>query len=117
MSPGERRMYYHSFCAAAGRWTVGLATSRDGIAWRKQGPIFSGAPDGGGFDGGGAAACHVVRDGASRKCANTFRRPGKGVATTVIPACQCMSPWRPPGLCPGLPVRTSLLMRLQVSAR
>ena len=69
VSPSERRMYYHSFCAASRKWTVGLATSRDGISWRKQGPIFSGGPDGGAFDGCGAAACHVVRDGASRKCA------------------------------------------------
>ena len=67
VSPSERRMYYHSFCAAAGKWTVGLATSRDGISWRKQGPVFSGGPDGSAFDGRGAAACHVVRDAGSRK--------------------------------------------------
>jgi len=57
--PRDMRMYYHSFDASAGRFKVGLAVSRDGFNWTKQGPVFEGGPAGA-FDAAGAAACQVV---------------------------------------------------------
>ena len=69
VGPRDMRMYYHSFDAAAGRWTVGVATSEDGFKWAKRGPIFAGGADGAAFDACGASAHHVVRDVAARRCA------------------------------------------------
>jgi hypothetical protein len=34
------RMYYFSFDRSRRRFVIGLATSRDGFKWDKQGPIF-----------------------------------------------------------------------------
>lgn len=67
--PKDMRMFYHSFCARTQRWTVGWASSQDGFSWRRQGALFSGGDDAAAFDGGGAAACHVVRDFATERCA------------------------------------------------
>ena len=61
-------MFYHSFDASTETWTVGTATSKDGFVWTKRGPIFAGSGSRGDFDGKGAAACHVVRDYASKRC-------------------------------------------------
>lgn len=54
------RMYYHSFDAAAGKFKIGMATSKDGFNWVKGGPVFEGGRPGD-FDAAGAAACQVVR--------------------------------------------------------
>ena len=64
--PKDMRMFYHSFDAAAQRFTVGLATSQDGFRWEKRGPVFAGG-DAGAFDACGAAARCVVRDFDTRK--------------------------------------------------
>jgi hypothetical protein len=59
--PRDLRMYYHSFDAAAAKWTVGVALSADGLKWERGVPVFAG----GGrhpFDAAGAAARHVVQD-------------------------------------------------------
>lgn len=56
----DMRMYYHSFDAAAGKFKVGLATSRDGFTWKKEGVVFEGSSNKQDFDGAGAAACFVV---------------------------------------------------------
>jgi hypothetical protein len=53
------RMYYHSYDAAAGKFKVGMATSKDGFQWSKAGPVFEGG-SAGDFDAAGAAACQVV---------------------------------------------------------
>ncbi|WIA38670.1 hypothetical protein OEZ86_001976 [Tetradesmus obliquus] len=65
--PRDMRMYYHSFDAAAGKFKVGLATSKDGFQWSKAGPVFEGGAAAGDFDAAGAAACQVVRDPDSRQ--------------------------------------------------
>lgn len=64
-------MFYHSFDGARQRWVIGTAVSKDGFVWRKQGPVFAGSPedDTGSFDCRGAAAAHVVRDFATKRCA------------------------------------------------
>lgn len=64
--PRDMRMYYHSYDAAAGRFRVGLAASKDGFSWQKQGPVFDGGSSSGDFDAAGAAACHVVSGQAIR---------------------------------------------------
>ena len=61
------RMFYHSFNAAAQKWTVGWAASEDGFSWKRGGALFSGGDDTSAFDGAGAAACHVVRDFATKR--------------------------------------------------
>eukprot|EP00775_Hariotina_reticulata_P008734 gene8734-8914_t len=66
VGPRDMRMYYHSFDASARKFKVGLATSRDGFNWVKQGPVFEGGPAGS-FDAVGAAACQVVRDPDSKR--------------------------------------------------
>eukprot|EP00878_Enallax_costatus_P028473 GHUV01030757.1.p1 GENE.GHUV01030757.1~~GHUV01030757.1.p1 ORF type:complete len:257 (+),score=73.00 GHUV01030757.1:298-1068(+) len=63
--PSDMRMYYHSFDAAAGKFKIGIALSKDGFNWRKGGVIFEGGKAGE-FDAGGAAACQVVRDPDSK---------------------------------------------------
>ena len=68
VGPKDMRMFYHSFDATAETWTVGTATSKDGFVWTKRGPIFAGSSSRADFDGKGAAACHVVRDYASKRC-------------------------------------------------
>lgn len=60
--PRDMRMYYHSFDRTAQRFRVGLATSRDGFKWDKQGPIFEGGSSPDDFDARGAASRCVVRD-------------------------------------------------------
>ena len=67
VGPRDMRMYYHSYDAAAARWTIGMATSEDGFRWVRAGPVFAGGGDGAAFDARGAAARHVVRDVASRR--------------------------------------------------
>jgi hypothetical protein len=58
--PRDMRLYYHSFDAAAGKFKVGMASSRDGFSWKKEGVVFEGGSSKGDFDAAGAAACHVV---------------------------------------------------------
>jgi hypothetical protein len=53
-------MYYHSFHTAAGKFKVGMASSKDGFNWKKEGVVFEGGSSQADFDAGGAAACHVV---------------------------------------------------------
>ncbi|KAK9901696.1 hypothetical protein WJX75_008691 [Coccomyxa subellipsoidea] len=65
--PRDMRMFYHSFNAAAQKWTVGWAASEDGFSWKRGGALFSGGDDTSAFDGAGAAACHVVRDFATKR--------------------------------------------------
>ena len=59
-------MYYHSYLPAERRWAVGLATSRDGFKWQKQGQIFEGSRQHS-FDARGVAAHHIVRDPDARR--------------------------------------------------
>lgn len=68
VGPKDMRMFYHSFDASSETWTVGTATSKEGFVWAKRGPIFSGSGSRADFDGKGAAACHIVRDYASKRC-------------------------------------------------
>ena len=63
--PRDLRMYYHSYDAANSKWTVGVASSRDGLKWERGSAIFAGG--GSDFDSAGAAARHVVQDPASRQ--------------------------------------------------
>ena len=70
VGPKDMRLFYHSFNAATQRWTVGTATSKDGFVWKKAGPIFAGSDAETDFDGRGAAACHVVRDFTTKRCAS-----------------------------------------------
>ena len=65
---GDMRMYYHSFDAARQRYAVGLATSRDGFNWDKQGPVFAGGDAADDHDARGVAACHVLYDGEVSRC-------------------------------------------------
>ncbi len=58
--PNDMRMYYHSFDAARQRYVIGLAISRDGFVWDKQGPVFSGSDADGAHDARGATSCHVL---------------------------------------------------------
>ena len=74
MGPKDMRMFYHSFNAATQRWTLGTATSKDGFVWKKAGPIFAGSDAETDFDGRGAAACHVVRDFTTKRCASPLTR-------------------------------------------
>lgn len=64
---GEMRMYYHAFDVARQKWVVGLALSRDGFKWKKQGPIFEGGSCASDCDARGAAAHNIVRDVESRR--------------------------------------------------
>jgi hypothetical protein len=66
LGPQDMRMYYHTFNSTAKQWVVGVATSKDGFNWRKQGPVFSGSETAD-FDVNGAAAHHVVKDGDSKR--------------------------------------------------
>ena len=91
MGPRDMRMYYHSFDAAAGRWTVGVATSADGFKWAKRGPVFAGGGDGAAFDARGAAARHVVRDFSSRRCVGRAHDACRGPAVTVGRRCKAAS--------------------------
>ncbi|CAM9580893.1 unnamed protein product [Discosporangium mesarthrocarpum] len=56
----EFRMYYHSFNPDTKRFTVGLATSQDGMAWNKLGSVFDGGPPGS-FDDGGAGRRRIIK--------------------------------------------------------
>ena len=62
----DLRMYYHSYDAQRSKWVIGTATSKDGVAWRKEGPMFWGG--GHAFDAHGASAHHIVQDFASKRC-------------------------------------------------
>ena len=92
VSSTERRMYYASFDAAAQRWAVGTAASRDGFVWRKEGRIFSGGAGGSGFDGRGAAACHVTRDVATKQCAPPHPRAAACCRHAGVDAAACSLP-------------------------
>ncbi|KAK9838636.1 hypothetical protein WJX74_000352 [Apatococcus lobatus] len=65
--PNDMRMFYHSFDQQQQRCTVGLATSKDGFRWRKQGSIFSGSLEPGAFDSRGVTSRHVIRDPDSNR--------------------------------------------------
>eukprot|EP00899_Mesostigma_viride_P029135 jgi/Mesvir1/9406/Mv01510-RA.1 len=58
---GEINMYYHSFDVAKGKFTIGLARSRDGFKFSKHGPILTHGPPGS-FDEMGCLACCVLPD-------------------------------------------------------
>ncbi len=56
-------MFYHSWDARKGRYVVGLANSKDGFHWKKQGVVFDTVEAGAGagaHDALGATARHVV---------------------------------------------------------
>eukprot|EP00904_Undaria_pinnatifida_P003951 jgi/Undpi1/13557/HiC_scaffold_8.g03216.m1 len=55
----EFRMYYHSLDPDTQKFTVGMATSQDGMAWEKKGPVFDGGPEGA-FDEAGAGRRRIV---------------------------------------------------------
>jgi hypothetical protein len=40
VGPRSMHMYYHSYDQRKGKYVVGVATSRDGFKWEKQGPMF-----------------------------------------------------------------------------
>ena len=50
----EFRMYYSSWSAETKKFMIGIATSQDGLKFKKkgQGPVFSGGPEGS-WDSGG----------------------------------------------------------------
>jgi predicted GH43/DUF377 family glycosyl hydrolase len=54
------RMYYHTYDAMTKKFTIGKATSLNGIKWTKQGKVFSGGSEGT-FDAKGATRRHVVK--------------------------------------------------------
>ena len=56
----ETRMYYNTYCPRLKKFVVGVATSRDGIKFKKVGPVFDGGPTGK-FDALGASRRHVLR--------------------------------------------------------
>lgn len=58
---GSWRMYYHSLDAQQ-VYTLGWASSSDGLRWQKRGPIM-GAGEKGRFDDRGVATRHIVRLG------------------------------------------------------
>ena len=61
-------MFYHSWDSRKGRYVVGLANSKDGFHWKKQGVVFDTVEAGasaGAHDALGATARHVV-GGVSR---------------------------------------------------
>ena len=65
---GDVRLYYHTFDREAGAFTVGMARSRDGMAWERDAPgcgakIGAGAE--GSFDERGAAYVQVVPNPAA----------------------------------------------------
>ena len=62
----DMRMYYHTYDQQKKRYTVGLACSRDGFKWQKQGPIFEGSGTHA-FDAKGASAHHIVKDPEARR--------------------------------------------------
>lgn len=62
----DRKMYYSAYDPSRRKWLVGLATSKDGFVWRKQGPIFEGGQNND-FDALGASSHHVVRDIDSKR--------------------------------------------------
>ena len=68
--PPDLQMYYHGFDEGSGRFVICRAASKDGLQWDKQGPCFSGAPEGqdDAFDALGATSHHVIRDAPSRRC-------------------------------------------------
>lgn len=59
------RMHYHSYSADEQQWVVGLATSKDGFKWAKQGPVFRGS--GQPFDAKGVVSHHIVKDPEARR--------------------------------------------------
>ncbi|CAM9333272.1 unnamed protein product [Choristocarpus tenellus] len=56
----EFRMYYHALVTGTKKYTVGMATSQDGMAWKKVGPVFEGGPPGS-FDAGGASRRRIIK--------------------------------------------------------
>jgi hypothetical protein len=58
---GSWRMYYHSIDAKQ-VYTLGLATSDDGLRWTKRGPLMGAGPKGR-FDDRGIATRHIVKLG------------------------------------------------------
>lgn len=74
----DMRMYYHSFDVSAGRFKVGMASSKDGFNWQKEGVVFEGGSSASDFDAAGAAACHVVSVLARHKAGVLMLHPGSG---------------------------------------
>ncbi|KNA10228.1 hypothetical protein SOVF_146370 [Spinacia oleracea] len=64
-SSGDLRMYYHSFDPEEGKFSIGMARSRDGIKWVKLGKVKTirqGSSNEGCFDEMGILNACVVRD-------------------------------------------------------
>ncbi|CAM9465141.1 unnamed protein product [Ectocarpus sp. 4 AP-2014] len=55
----EFRMYYHALDPDTKKFRVGMATSQDGLAWEKKGPVFDGGSEGS-FDERGAGRRRIV---------------------------------------------------------
>ena len=69
-------MYYHTWDSDLKRFVIARAASKDGLQWTKQGPCFSGAPEGveAAFDALGAASHHIIRDTPSRRCVEVLHQ-------------------------------------------
>ncbi|KAK9868576.1 hypothetical protein WJX84_008008 [Apatococcus fuscideae] len=81
--PGDMRMFYHSYDLQQQRYVVGMATSKEGFRWKKQGAVFSGAPEAGAFDSCGAAAHHVIRDPDSNRWLMFYEGVGEDGTTAI----------------------------------
>ncbi|VFQ64488.1 unnamed protein product [Cuscuta campestris] len=85
---GDLRMYYHSFDAESGCFAVGMARSRDGVRWVKQGRVMGGG-GAGAFDEMGAMNPNVVRERRSGRYVMAYEGVGAdgrrsiGVATSA----------------------------------
>jgi hypothetical protein len=73
----EYRMYYHTYDVRSKTYALGLATSPDGLRWRKKGPIFN-AGGQGLFDEMGVSRRHVIRlsDGSYKMWYEGLARDG-----------------------------------------
>eukprot|EP01039_Chlorochromonas_danica_P001545 gene1545-1683_t len=56
---GFFRMYYEAV-SASGEHSIGLATSKDGLNWKKSGQVFAKNADANAWDGGGVGSPHLV---------------------------------------------------------
>ena len=61
-SAEDWRMYYHGAGLEDKKFRIGLARSRDGLTWKREGVIVSPGADGA-FDEGGCSRRHVFPDG------------------------------------------------------
>lgn len=58
---GLYRMYFHTYNALLKKYIIAIATSKDGLRWTKEGPVFDGSNAEGAFDNKGASRRHILR--------------------------------------------------------